>query len=84
MIEADNASTSIYQVLRMSRAAKTHLLIVRMSSIFWPRKAVDILTTRLETYQQDILVSQSFLGGQKVGEILDKLRILLQHEGHRK
>ena len=26
MIEADNASTSIYQVLRMSRAAMTHLL----------------------------------------------------------
>ena len=31
MIEADNASTSIYQVLRMSRAAKTHLLILKRS-----------------------------------------------------
>ena len=28
MIEAANASTSIYQVLRMSRAAMTHLLIL--------------------------------------------------------
>ena len=42
MIEADNASTSIYQVLRMSRAAMTHLLIIRRSSI-WPRMAEDIL-----------------------------------------
>ena len=58
MIEADNASTSIYQVLRMSRAAMTHLLIIRMSSI-WPRMAEDILTTRPGTYQQDVL--QSFL-----------------------
>ena len=58
MIEADNASTSIYQVLRMSRAAMTHLLIIRMSSI-WPRMAVDILSTRPGTYQQDVL--QSFL-----------------------
>ena len=47
MIEADNASTSIYQVLRMSRAAMTHLLIIRM----------DILTTRPGTYQQDVLQS---------------------------
>ena len=29
MIEADNVSKSIYQVLRMSRAAMTHLLIIR-------------------------------------------------------
>ena len=56
MIEADNASTSIYQVLRMSRAAMTHLLIIRMSSI-WPRMAEDILTTRPGTYQQDVLQS---------------------------
>ena len=56
MIEADNASTSIYQVLRMSRAAMTHLLIIRMSSI-WPRMAEDILTTRPGTYQQDVLHS---------------------------
>ena len=58
MIEADNASTSIYQVLRMSRAAMTHLIIIKMSSI-WPRMAEDILTTRPGTYQQDVL--QSFL-----------------------
>ena len=58
MIEADNASTSIYQILRMSRAAMTHLLIIRMSSI-WPRMAEDILTTSPGTYQQDVL--QSFL-----------------------
>ena len=58
MIEADNASTSIYQVLRMSRAAMTHLLIIRMSSI-WPRMAENILTKRPGTYQQDVL--QSFL-----------------------
>ena len=51
MIEGDNASMSIYQVLWMSRAAMTHLLIIRMSSIFWPRKAEDILTTRPGTYQ---------------------------------
>ena len=31
MIEADNASTSIYQVIRMSRAAKTQLLILKRS-----------------------------------------------------
>ena len=55
MIEADNASTSIYQVLRMSRAAMTHLLIIKMSSI-WPRMAEDI---RPGAYQQDVL--QSFL-----------------------
>ena len=54
MIEADNASTSIYQVLRMSRAAMTHLLIIRMSSI-WPRMTEDILTTRPGTYKQDVL-----------------------------
>ena len=54
MIEADNASTSIYQVLRMSRAAMTHLLIIRMSSI-WPRMAEDILTARPGTYQQGVL-----------------------------
>ena len=54
MIEADNASTSIYQVLRMSRAAMTHLLIIRMSSI-WPRMAEDILTAPPGTYQQDVL-----------------------------
>ena len=36
----------------------THLLIIRMSSI-WPRMAEDILTTRPGTYQQDVL--QSFL-----------------------
>ena len=54
MIKADNASTSIYQVLKMSRAAMTHLLIIRMSSI-WPRMAEDILTARPGTYQQDVL-----------------------------
>ena len=33
MIEADKASTSIYEVSRMSRVAMTHLFIIRMSSI---------------------------------------------------
>ena len=63
MIEADNASTSIYQVLRMSRAAMTHLLIIRMSSI-WPRMAEDILTARPGTYQQDVL--QTFCHCERV------------------
>ena len=54
MIKADSASTSIYQVLRMSRAAMTNLLIIRMSSI-WPRMVEDILTARPLTYQQDVL-----------------------------
>ena len=43
MIEADKASTSIYEVLRMSRVAMTHLFIIRMSSI-WPRMAGDVPT----------------------------------------
>ena len=56
MIEADKASTSIYEVLRMSRVAMTHLFIIRMSSI-WPRLAEDILTSRPGTYQQNVLLS---------------------------
>ena len=45
IIEADKASIrkGIYEVLRTSIAAMTHLLIFRMSSI-WPRRAEDILT----------------------------------------
>ena len=54
MIEADKASTSIYEVLRMSRVTMTHLFIIRVSSI-WPRMAEDILTARPGTYQQDVL-----------------------------
>ena len=51
MIEADKASTSIYEVLRMSKAVMTHLIILRISSI-WPRIAEDILTTCPGTYHE--------------------------------
>ena len=71
MIEADSAPTSIYEVLRMSKAAMTHLLIVRMSSI-WPRMAEDILTARPGTYQQDVLHTQ-LLGYKENPTVLDRV-----------
>ena len=63
MIEADKASTGIYEVSRMSRAAMTHLIFLTMSSI-WPKRAKDIFTKSPGTYQQDVLQSfQSLFHG---------------------
>ena len=54
VLKEDNASIrkGIYEVLRTSLAAMTHLLILRMSSIL-PRRAEYILTTSIKSQRSN-------------------------------